>query len=185
MKAIFYRFFVLVSFVTLSWGCGPKGNQPNVELIQDMMDQPAVKAQKYDDFFPDHISSRQPPEHTKPVGKNPYPYASNIQLALEKLKNPFEGDLSSEVLLIGQKYYNTNCMVCHGEKAKGDGPIKEKYPLPIPSLLSDKIRSWKDAQIYHVISAGQGVMGAYASHIPENYRWQVVNYIRYLQQKEK
>jgi hypothetical protein len=30
---------------------------------------------------------------------------------------------------------------------------------------------------------GQGVMGPYASHIPQKYRWQVVNYIRHLQKK--
>jgi len=28
-------------------------------------------------------------------------------------------------------------------------------------------------------------MGPYASHIPQKYRWQVVNYIRHLQQTDK
>jgi mono/diheme cytochrome c family protein len=161
--------------------CGPSGNKPNVELIQDMMDQIAVKAQEQDDFFANGISSLVPPEHTQPVGKKPYPYANDMTKALANLKNPLAGDMSSEVLLVGQKFYNTHCMICHGQKGMGDGPLKEKYPLPIPSLMSEKVRGWTDAHIYHVISAGQGVMGSYKSHVPERYRWQLVNYIRYLQ----
>jgi hypothetical protein len=172
---------IISVFSVLVLGCGPSGNKPNVELIQDMMEQPAVKAQKYDDFFSNGISSLVPPDHTQPVGKKPYPYANDINKALANLKNPMAGDMSKPVLLIGQKFYNTNCMVCHGEKGLGDGPLKAKYPLPIPSLMSEKVRGWSDANIYHVISAGQGVMGSYASHIPEQYRWQLVNYIRYMQ----
>lgn len=162
-------------------GCGPSGNKPNVELIQDMMEQPAVKAQKKDDFFPGGISSLVPPEHTQPVGAKPYPYATDLPKALANLRNPVAGDLGPEVLLVGQKYYNTQCMVCHGAKGLGDGPVKERYPLPIPSLVTEKVKAWPDAHIYHVIAAGQGVMGPYASHVPENVRWQLVNYIRHLQ----
>jgi len=47
--------------------------------------------------------------------------------------------------------------------------------------VSDKVRSYSDAHIYHVITMGQGTMGPYASHIPPQYRWQVVNYVRHLQ----
>ncbi len=166
------------------FSCGPSGNKPNVEIIQDMMEQPAIKAQKQDDFIENGISSRVPPENTQPVGKKPYAYAMDISKAMAELKNPLEGQMSSEVLFVGQKYFNTNCMVCHGQKALGDGPIKPSYPIPIPSLMSDKIRGWSDAQIFHVISAGQGLMGSYASHVPEKYRWQLVNYVRHLQQSQ-
>lgn len=171
----------LVLIAGLGFGCGPSGNKPNVEIIQDMMEQPAVKAQKQDDFFANGISSLVPPEHTQPVGKKPYPFGADIAKALTQLKNPIAGDLSETVLLTGQKYYNTQCMVCHGAKGLGDGALKAKYPLPIPSLVSDKIKSWPDAHIFHVITVGQGVMGAYGSHVPENVRWQLVNYIRHLQ----
>jgi hypothetical protein len=47
----------------------------------------------------------------------------------------------------------------------------------------DKVKAWPDAHLYHVIAAGQGVMGPYASHIPQAYRWQVVNYIRFLEKQ--
>jgi mono/diheme cytochrome c family protein len=176
-KKIF--FVVLVSFLVGS--CSPSGNKPNVEIIQDMMDQVSVKAQKKEDFLPHGISALVPPEHTQPVGKKPYPYATDLNKALAELKNPLQGNLSEEILLVGQKFYNTHCLVCHGEKALGDGPLKPKYPLPIPSLVSDKVKSWPDAHIFHVITVGQGIMGAYGSQVPEKVRWHLVNYIRHLQ----
>lgn len=163
--------------------CGPKGDEPNVELIQDMMDQPALKAQEQESFFADGIGMRVPPSNTVPVGHERYRFEKDPEAAGRELKNPLANNFSDEVLLTGQNYFNINCMVCHGAGGRGDGPIKPKYPLPIPSLVSDKIRGWPDGKIYHVIVMGQGTMGPYRSHVPAEYRWQVVNYIRHLQKK--
>ncbi|PWU15289.1 MAG: cytochrome c [Bdellovibrio sp.] len=165
-------------------GCGPKGDEPNVEIIQGMMDQPAMKAQRYDDFFPDHSSARVPPSNTIPVGFSPYRFPTDPEAAAKESKNPYQGDMSPEVLLTGLKFFNTNCQTCHGVKGDGNGKIRQNgsFPMPIPSLLSEKVRKWEDGSVYHVITMGQGMMGSYASHIPQKYRWQVVNYIRKLQQ---
>lgn len=179
MKTMIYMIVCLLSLSLIS--CGPSGNQPNVELIQDMMESPSAKAQEYDDFFKDdHSSARVPPEHTQPVGFKPY--RPQFDPALAKAdKNPLAGDMSDAVLLTGQKYFEINCMVCHGQKGDGLGTVAEKMPNKPPTLLSEKIRGWSDGQIYQVITMGQGTMGPYASHIPQKYRWQVVNYIRHLE----
>lgn len=165
--------------------CTKDHSRPNVELIQDMMEQDAVKAQRFDDFSPNGISARVPPEHTVPVGQKVYRYAKDLEGAIKENKNPLAGSRDPEVLMTGQNFYNTNCMICHGVSGNGDGPIKKSYPLPIPSLLTDKIRGWPDAHVYHVITSGQGTMGPYGSHIPAQYRWQVVQYIRHLQSEGK
>ena len=165
-------------------GCGPRGNQPNVEILQDMMVQPAIKAQRYDDFFKDGVSALVPPEHTVPVGFTPYKYGFNADLADKELKNPYAGLMTPEVLNIGQKFFESNCMACHGVGGQGDGPVAAKFPLKIPALVSDKIKGWSDGRIFHTITMGQGVMGPYASHVPQKYRWQVVNYVRTLQKKQ-
>lgn len=174
---------LLVSAALVIASCGPKGNEPNVELIQDMMVQEADKAQRYDDFFEDHSSARVPPANTVPVGFKNYRYEKDVELAARELRNPYGGMNSDEVLITGQKYFNTNCMICHGIKGAGDGPLKGIYPLPIPSLLTDKVKNWTDGHVFHVATMGQGTMGPYRSHIPYQYRWQVVNYIRSLQGK--
>ncbi len=182
---------VAVSFGLGTTACGPSGNKPGVELIQDMMEQEAVKAQEYDEFFEDHAGgARVPPEHTVPVGFKPYRVGYNVDMAKAD-KNPFAGNATDEVLLVGQKYYETNCTVCHGQNGDSVGPangftvVGDKMPLKPPSLNTDKIKGWTDGQIYQVISMGQGVMGSYASHIPQKYRWQVVSYIRHLQKESK
>lgn len=179
MKALIYITVAISSLGLIS--CGPRGNEPNVEIIQDMMQSPADRAQEYDEFFKDdHSSSRVPPEHTAPVGFKPY--RAQFDQALAKAdKNPFAGNTSDAVLITGQKYFETSCMVCHGQKGDGHGSVSEKMPNKPPSVISDKIKGWADGQIYQVITMGQGTMGPYASHIPQKYRWQVVNYIRHLQ----
>jgi mono/diheme cytochrome c family protein len=168
-------------------GCGPSGNKPNVELIQDMMESPAIKAQEFDESSPNHSGARVPPEHTVPVGFEPYKYATDVEAASKNLRNPIAGDSTPETLLIGQKFYVTNCAVCHGEKGEGAIEAKlaigEKMALKPPPVISDKVKSWPDGHLYHVITMGQGVMGPYASHIPQKYRWQVVNYIRFLEKQ--
>jgi len=174
-------FLSLLGFVTACSG----GKEPNVELIQDMMESPAVKAQEYSDISPDHRGMRVPPEHTIPVGFKPYRFATDYEGAI-KNPNPLAGDFSPEVLVTGQKYFDIHCAVCHGEKADGKSLVADKMALKPPTLHSDKVKNWKDGQIYHVIQMGQGIMGPYASHIPrEEWRWAVVQYIRHLQKGAK
>lgn len=175
---------ILFSFLGLV-GCGDK-SKPNVELIQDMMETPSIKAQEYDPTAPNGISVRVPPEGTVPKGFEAYAPGSNFEAATNN-KNPMAGEMTEEVLSAGIKHYNTQCMVCHGQQGEGSAKstVAEFMALKPPSLLSTKIRGWTDGQIYHVISMGQGVMGGYASHIPQKSRWQVVNYIRHLQKESK
>ena len=169
-------------------GCSEQHSEPNIELIQDMMDQPSIKPQEYDENSPNHSGARVPPENTVPLGFTPYKYGIDLERASRENHNPIAGQDSQEVLMTGQKYFETNCMACHGMQGQGGlegNSIGEKMALKPPSLLSDKVRGLNDAHLYHIISKGKGVMGPYESHIPQAYRWQVVNYIRHLQADSK
>lgn len=167
--------------------CGPRGNKPNIEVIQDMMESPAIKAQEYEEGALHNRGMRVPPDNTAPVGFAPYRYATDVEAAAKNLKNPLVGNMDEETLLVGQKFYVTNCAVCHGAKGEGAVAAKltvtEKMALKPPPVVSDKVKAWPDGHLYHVITMGQGVMGPYASHIPQKYRWQVVNYIRFLEKQ--
>lgn len=176
------KFTLILAAVSLA-ACSDK-SKPNVELIQDFMETPAVKAQEYDENSPNHSGMRVPPDNTVPRGFQPYAYANDFEGAKAN-KNPFAGQMESEILIVGQKYYNTNCLVCHGANGEGaeKSSVSQFMALKPPTLLSDKVKGWTDGHLYHVITMGQGVMGPYASHIPNHYRWQVVNYIRFLQNK--
>lgn len=159
-----------------------KHAEPNVDLIQDMMESPAIKAQDFDTFDRNKGASRLPPEGTVPVGFKPYPYPNNPELAEKNLKNPFAGNFSTEILGRGQKKYETYCAVCHGDKGGGDGPVSVKWPTPIPALTVEKAVKFQDGRIFHIISAGQGIMSSYAYQlVDEKDRWAIVNYVRNLQ----
>jgi mono/diheme cytochrome c family protein len=166
-------------------GC-KDSSQPNVELLQDMMESPAIKPQEYDESSPNHSGMRVPPEGTQPVGFVPYRYAKDVEGAAKNV-NPLAGDYSEETIKTGLKFYVTNCAICHGEHGEGGEnlAVAKTMALKPPTLHSEKVMKWTDGQIYHVITVGQGVMGPYASHIPQKYRWQVVNYIRTLQKENK
>lgn len=174
----------LLAVASVQFGCTKTGKHKdtNIELIQDMMDQPALKAQDYQPDSPDKAASMLPPEGTVPVGYKPYPYHLNPDLAERSLKNPVGGQMSPEVLELGRKKFDTYCAVCHGYEGKGDGPVSVKMALKPPSLISEKVSNFVDGRIFHIISDGQGVMSSYAYQlVDENDRWAVVNYVRSLQ----
>jgi mono/diheme cytochrome c family protein len=176
---------VAASFaMTTFTGCRGGKNQTNIELIQDMMESPALKAQEYDESAPNHSSMRVPPEGTQPQGFTPYKYGTDAVAAAAN-QNPMAGKYTEEILETGLKYYTINCTICHGANGEGGDKLSvaETMALKPPSLVSDKIKGWTDGQLYHVITMGQGMMGPYGAQIPQQYRWQVVNYIRTLQGK--
>lgn len=156
-------------------------SKPTWEFMPDMMDQPSLKANEYDKNLPHHRSAFLPVPGTIPRGYQPYSYKKDPEAAGRELKNPLP--MTKEVLLAGEKVYKTYCMVCHGERGDGTGPIVPPFPKP-PSFHSEKVRNWPDGRIYHVITEGQNLMPSYASQIPAEKRWAAIHYIRVLQRAE-
>ena len=157
-------------------------SKPQIELIQDMMDQVSVKAQDYDPDDENGMAMRIPPEGTVPIGFRPYPYKDDVESAAKNLKNPYPDPATPEILARGKNAYEINCLVCHGIKGGGDGPVAEKMALRPPSLLTGKVQRFKDGRIFHIITEGRGVMGSYANQVvKENNRWAIITYIRSLQ----
>lgn len=170
---------LVIVLVILIGGCGSK-RDPQIELIQDMMQSPAIKAQDYDEKGA--LKMEKPPEGTIPKGHIPYPEdIATSEEAEELFQNPLPADHDA-VLLTGQKMYYTYCGVCHGMTGMGDGPVAEKTMLKPPSLVNAKIKGWKDGGLYHIITAGRGLMGSFAAQIPDEAdRWALIHFIRRLQ----
>jgi cytochrome c553 len=162
--------------------CNGGPNQTNIELIQNMMDQVSIKSQDWDQKT-DEGQMRIPPEHTVARGKPPYKFATDPQGA-NKDVNPFANDRSPEFLTFGAKYYGIYCAVCHGASGEGNGTVAVQMSVQPRNLMSDAARAYTDGHIYYVITMGIGVMGSYASQIPDSKtRWAIVNYIRSMQKK--
>lgn len=163
-------------------GCSDS-SQPNIEPVQNMMEQPSIKAQDYNPKALGKSANRMPPDHAVAIGANPYKFKGKPKEAGEQLKNPTT--LGDDTLTLGRERYETYCLVCHGPKGKGDGTVAPKMLVAPPSLLTTKIRGWSDGSIFHVITDGQGMMGSYSGQIIEKDRWLIVNYIRQLQKENK
>ncbi len=172
--------------LNLLLGCNAGPNRTNIELIQDMMESPAVKAQDFDPNSPDGLAMRVPPEGTVPRGFVPYPFKGQPLEAERNLRNPLVGDFSPELIDLGQRNYQIFCGICHGVNGRGDGPVAEKMALRPPSLVTDRVKAMNDGRLYHIIVDGQGVMGSYAAQIrDEQARWAIVNYMRNLQRQSE
>lgn len=171
---------IILSFTLTS--CSGGKDQTNIEMAQGMMKQESIKSQDYDEKQPNRAMMMNPPEGTIPRGRDIYTY-DDVAEAERKSKNPFKGNRSSEHKALGKKYFEIYCAVCHGKTAEGNGTVAKAMPIKPPSLLTAKASNYSDAKLFHIVSRGQGVMGSYASQVPNHkHRWAIVNYVRSLQE---
>ena len=110
--------------------------------------------------------------------------------AAEQATNP--RTRTSESLNRGKWVYETYCQVCHGETGRGDGPISAMAGGPffgVRSLVNDTIAGRSDGYhlgvVLHAPSMGRGLMPIYGDQIHGTDRWDVVNYMRFLQQQAR
>jgi len=170
--------FLAVSVVALAAN-GCQKRSPAIEYMPNMAYGPRVAAQAEDPLRPGYSVQRPPVQGTVPRDFTPYRYAQADTAEITgEMVNPIPR--TAEALARGQRVYQNTCIVCHGAKGDGQGPIVPIYPTP-PQLYSDKVRQWPDARIFHVITRGQNLMPSYASQILPEDRWAVVHYVRALQ----
>lgn len=149
-----------------------------VQPFDWMTDQFRSDVQASSAFFSDGRSMRLPVEGTVARGYMPYEYAGINAQPENPVSNPFAP--SKDFLALGKKKYEIYCSPCHGNHGDGDSRLREQFPNP-PSLHSERVRTWKDGNIYHVIVNGQNVMPSYAAQLSDEERWAVTSYIRVLQ----
>ncbi|MCA9050658.1 MAG: cytochrome c [Planctomycetaceae bacterium] len=82
----------------------------------------------------------------------------------------------------GAKIYGVFCVSCHGPKGAGDGPVAKRGFPPPPPLPTGKSVKMKDGQLFHILTYGQGSMSSMAAQLNRNQRWDVINYVRSMQQ---
>jgi mono/diheme cytochrome c family protein len=99
--------------------------------------------------------------------------------SISPLPNPVAADTAS--VRRGRPYFQINCAPCHGPAGKGNGPATTLGMVPMP-LVSDRVKNFTDGYIWGMIRNGRGLMPSY-NRIEEMDRWDVVNYIRALQDK--
>ena len=158
-------------------GCGASGNHRAFEYMPDMVRDPAYKAFAPNPATRDGLTLQHPVAGTIARGYYPFHYGSGEQEAVRaglELNDPFRP--TPRTLDEGKALFQTYCMVCHGEKGLGDGPIAGKIPPP-PSYVSDRLMQFPSGRIFYVATKGWGKMPSYATQLSADERWKAVTYI--------
>jgi mono/diheme cytochrome c family protein len=86
-------------------------------------------------------------------------------------------------LVEAERLYLINCGICHGDKLNGNGPLYKDgsgpYPAKPATLVGDaKYEAMAEGTMFHSITYGKNLMGAYASQVTPKQRWMIISYIK-------
>lgn len=129
--------------------------------------------------------ARQPMYDPLPVPAQSIPVEGPAYIPnLGAPKNPVPADAAS--LARGKELFNINCTACHGPGGKGDGPVaaflQNKKPIDLTGPIGISL---SDGAIFMTITNGTpGGMPALNENLTVRERWDVVNYVRSLQQNK-
>ena len=181
----FFKSVFLVLLSVILFSCDRNRNNPGWDYFPDMFYSTAYESFTKNPNFKDGMTMRTPAAGTVPRDFAPFEYTldpeSRIKAGIE-LVNPVLP--SAETIAKGKKVYNTFCTGCHGSSGNGDGQLytSHLYPLKPRTLSTGNATKLKDGEIYHSITLGFGSMGAHGSQIKAEDRWNLVLYIRNLQE---
>ena len=167
--------------LTLSVGCWEQWSD---DWFPQMKRQKAVQAfETAADQVEGMPANFSPPEGTMPVSGGYFPVENDAQA--NALINP--RPMSLESLSNGEEQYQRFCATCHGEAGMGDGPVSFLGDIrgPFLGVLPVKggvVNVRSDGHLYITITDGRRRMPSY-QRIASNDRWDIVNYMRYLNGK--
>jgi mono/diheme cytochrome c family protein len=123
-------------------------------------------------------SPRVMPPGTLPIDGEPPMSREEASAALHNPLKPTPAALAA-----GKSLFQTNCAVCHGSNARGNGTVSFLLRVPPADLTAGVAAQRSDGYIYATIRNGSIVMPSYADAMSSHERWEVVLYLRSLQGK--
>lgn len=104
----------------------------------------------------------------------PEPWRISPRLA--RIENPAAPDAAS--VAAGNALYTRECVQCHGEGGKGDGPIAAYFNNQVANLTGPDVLGQSDGAIYTKIRTGRAPMPGFKNSLSKEEIWQLVNFIR-------
>ena len=179
------RAFV-AALACFGWGTLGCWEQWSNDWFPQMKWQPAVQAYERT-MHQGRVDPFLPPAGTVPVDGGEAAGSNGIAAQADVLVNPQPMTLAS--LENGRTQYDYYCAPCHGAGGMGDGavsmmgelrgPFAGILPIAGPASIA-RVRS--DGHIFATIRYGRRRMPSY-QRIQAQDRWDIVNYIRYLNEQ--
>jgi mono/diheme cytochrome c family protein len=184
---IFNIFALLIILAGILSSCEYNRRTTGWEYGQDMIHSKAYETYSPNPNYKNGRTMQTSVEGTIPREMIPYAFQKNDTDRLEAARTLINNvELTPENLEKGKENFKIYCSTCHGEKGDGKGLIfvNKKYPFPPASLLSDKMKANPEADIYHVITVGFGIMPGHGSMIRPEDRWKIAMYVKNVLQKQ-
>lgn len=90
--------------------------------------------------------------------------------------NPIES--TPESVAIGRSLYTQNCVQCHGENGRGDGPLADELPVEVADFRIH-IPYHQDQFFFTVMTNGLGdIMPGFGDQLSEEERWHLLNFLK-------
>jgi len=123
-----------------------------------------------------------------PIAKDKQGDTTNY-IASKAVANPEPPLTASEAVEI-HRLYLINCGICHGAKMDGNGPLynggKGPYIAAPRNLIADPVVSvMPEGQMFYSVEYGKNFMGSYASQLSRKERWQLMHFIKAMQNHAK
>ncbi|RAP26585.1 quinol:cytochrome C oxidoreductase [Candidatus Marinamargulisbacteria bacterium SCGC AG-333-B06] len=173
-------------------GCrGWRSEKPPIHLNPNLDFQASTRAQENPHLRPDHTipwgmeSDISYPEHRDAVIKqaNPSFYTGKDKQGVWINTVPI--DVTNASLKRGQERFEIYCSMCHGKDGSGNGIVMEYGWFKPKPYWDQAIVSYKDGELFDIITNGIRTMPSYSQQIKESDRWAIVAYIRALQVSNK
>ena len=161
-------------------GCSGARQTP-FEIIPDMDHQQKWRAQMENPFFEDRRASRKPVEGTVAQGKLFEDDAYHLGVVDGKFIGRNPEKVTRELVVYGQRKFNTYCSPCHGQTGDGKGIVAQRSLWQVGNLQDPRVKEYPDGEIFSVASDGRRLMPAYRNQIGDRDRWAIVSYVRALQ----
>ena len=165
----------------------PQTGTHAVVIFSEMHYQPSIRSQE--------IPRLLPPSDSVPVTGKEIHYKD--MASYEKMTIP-KNVADDESISEGERLYNINCLVCHGQRLDGEGPINDyEYGGAKPrNLLEGSVReafiNGEEGKVFGWISFGgqpglaaalrdlpsPSWMPAFNRLLPQEDRWKVVTFLR-------